>query len=125
MRYKSLAVMVLVAGLPLLAACKPKEQAEPQSEKSAEWSRGEQRSVAQADTETLERLAKLNEEYYEKFGFIFIVFATGKSAPEMLALLEQRLQRGKTDEVETAAAEQAKITRVRLEKWLREQMAKR
>ena len=64
-------------------------------------------------------------EYYAKFGFTFIVFATGKSAPEMLELLEQRVQRGKTDEVETAAAEQAKITRVRLEKWLREQMAGR
>lgn len=71
--------------------------------------------MAQADAGTLERLAKLNDEYCEKFGFTFIVFATGKSAPEMLELLEQRVQRGKTDEVETAAGEQAKITRVRLE----------
>jgi len=101
------------------------KKAAPQGEKSAEWSRGEQRSVAQADAETLERLAKLNDDYFEKFGFIFIVFATGKSAPEMLALLEQRLGRGKAEEVETAAAEQAKITRVRLEKWLREQMTAR
>lgn len=101
------------------------KKAAPQSEKSAEWSRGEQRSVAQADAATLERLAKLNDEYYEKFGFTFIVFATGKSAPEMLELLEQRVRRGKADEVETAAVEQAKITRVRLEKWLREQMAGR
>ena len=101
------------------------KKAAPQSEQSAEWSKGEQRAVAQANAETLERLAKLNDEYYEKFGFIFIVFATGKSAPEMLALLEQRLPREKTDEVETAAAEQAKITRGRLEKWLHEQMAGR
>jgi allantoicase len=101
------------------------KKAAPQSEKSAEWSRGEQRSVAQADAGTLERLAKLNDDYFEKFGFIFIVFATGKSAPEMLELLEQRVQRGKAEEVETAAAEQAKITRVRIEKWLREQMMAR
>ena len=81
--------------------------------------------MAQADAATLERLAKLNDGYYEKFGFTFIVFATGKSAPEMLELLEQRVGRGKAEEVETAAGEQAKITRVRLEKWLREQMAGR
>ncbi|HZH79486.1 MAG TPA: allantoicase [Archangium sp.] len=101
------------------------KKAAPQNEQSAEWSKGEQRAVAQANAETLERLAQLNDEYYEKFGFIFIVFATGKSAPEMLALLEQRMPREKTDEVETAAAEQAKITRVRLEKWLHEQMTGR
>jgi allantoicase len=99
-----------------------KKKAKPQSSKSASWSKGEQRGVSSADAAVLKRLAQLNNEYFKKFGFIFIVFATGKSAPEMLALLEERVKRGKSKEIETAAVEQAKITRVRLEKWLREHL---
>jgi allantoicase len=91
-----------------------------QNEKSASWSKGEQRGVSGTPPEVLERLSKLNEEYFAKFGFIYIVFATGKSAPEMLALLEERIGRTREQEIEAAAREQAKITRLRIEKWLRE-----
>ena len=53
-----------------------------------------------------------------KFGFIFIVCATGKSAAEMLALLQARLPNGRDAELKIAAAEQHKITRLRLQKLL-------
>jgi OHCU decarboxylase len=74
----------------------------------------EQSGVAAADNNTLKRLAVTNETYFKKFGFIFIVFATGKSASEMLALLEERLPNDRATEVENAAAEQLKITLLRL-----------
>jgi 2-oxo-4-hydroxy-4-carboxy-5-ureidoimidazoline decarboxylase len=64
----------------------------------------------------IDDLAKGNEDYEAKFGYIFIVCATGKSAEEMLALLESRLPNDPEKEIEIAAGEQAKITRIRLEK---------
>ncbi|MBK8454454.1 MAG: 2-oxo-4-hydroxy-4-carboxy-5-ureidoimidazoline decarboxylase [Thiofilum sp.] len=79
---------------------------------------GEQSSVNQASDEVLQRLAAGNHAYEAKFGFIFIVCATGKSAAEMLALLEARLPNERTIEVQNAAEEQRKITRIRLEKLL-------
>jgi allantoicase len=94
------------------------KKAKSQSAKSAAWSKGEQRRAEDADKAVKAQLAKLNDAYFKKFGFIFIVFATGKTAPEMLALLEERLARSKKAEMETAAVEQMKITRLRLEKWL-------
>ena len=95
-----------------------KQKGQAQSAKSARWSKGEQRLVEGSDKAIKARLAAFNEAYFEKFGFIFIVFATGKTAPEMLALLEARVGRSKKAELETAAVEQMKITRLRLEKWL-------
>ncbi len=86
----------------------------------AKWSKGEQRGVEGADAKVLERLATLNAQYFDKFGFIYIVCATGKSAGEMLTRLEQRIEGSAAEEIETAAREQAKITRLRIEKWLRE-----
>jgi len=76
----------------------------------------EQSGVAVADETTLQRLAQANEEYFQKFGFIFIVFATGKSAAEMLELLEQRLPNKRATEISNAAAEQLKITLLRLQR---------
>lgn len=95
-----------------------KQKGKAQSAKSAAWSKGEQKKVDAADKAVRAQLARLNDAYFSKFGFIFIVCATGKSAPEMLALLEERLPRSKKAELETAAVEQMKITRLRLEKWL-------
>jgi 2-oxo-4-hydroxy-4-carboxy-5-ureidoimidazoline decarboxylase len=66
----------------------------------------------------LVRLAKGNADYEEKFGHIFIVCATGKTAAEMLALLETRMPNEPKTEVMVAAAEQNKITRIRLKKLL-------
>ena len=76
----------------------------------------EQSGVGEADETTLNRLAEANKQYFNKFGCIFIVFATGKSAAQMLALLEQRLPNDRTTEITNAAAEQLKITLLRLRK---------
>jgi 2-oxo-4-hydroxy-4-carboxy-5-ureidoimidazoline decarboxylase len=82
------------------------------------WAEGEQASVKQASQETLEALATGNTEYEQKFGYIFIVCATGKSAEEMLALLQARLPNKHAEEILIAAGEQNKITRLRLDKLL-------
>ena len=76
----------------------------------------EQSGVNATDQTTLKRLVEANEQYFQKFGFIFIVFATGKSAAEMLKLLEQRLPNDRATEIANAAAEQLKITLLRLRK---------
>ena len=65
-------------------------------------------------------LAKGNRDYEQRFGFIFIVCATGKSSEEMLAILQTRLQNEPDTEVAVAAEEQRKITRLRLEKLLQQ-----
>jgi 2-oxo-4-hydroxy-4-carboxy-5-ureidoimidazoline decarboxylase len=80
------------------------------------WSKDEQGSVSHTDEVTLITLRDRNEEYYNKFGYIFIVFATGKSAKEMLEILEKRLHNKPEEELIIAAREQNKITRLRLEK---------
>lgn len=80
------------------------------------WAGGEQKGVEGADRAVLERLAKGNANYEEKFGHLFIVCATGKSAAEMLALLEARMNNDPKTEVMVAAEEQNKITRIRLKK---------
>lgn len=85
---------------------------------TATWAAGEQGAVKQASQETLEALAAGNEAYERKFGYIFIVCATGKSAEEMLALLQARLPNEPSQEIHVARSEQAKITRLRLEKLL-------
>ncbi len=79
---------------------------------------GEQSSVEQASEEVIAALAGGNREYEEKFGFIFIVCATGKSAAEMLALLSERLPNTRAEELANAAEEQRKIFQLRLDKLL-------
>ena len=93
-----------------------KKSAETVSEQARKWSGQEQSAVQTATQETLDSLAQLNHRYEAEFGFIFIVCATGKSADEMLALLRQRLQNDIETELPIAAAEQAKITEIRLKK---------
>lgn len=83
---------------------------------TAGWSEGEQSAIAQADEATLLRLRDANVEYHRRFGFIFIVCATGKTAQQMLALLEARLSNDVATELRVAADEQARITRLRLYK---------
>lgn len=87
---------------------------------TADWSGSEQASVNQASEEILKRLAAGNDAYYEKFGYIFIVCATGKTAQEMLELLEARLPNDPADEIKIAAGEQEKILEIRLNKLLNE-----
>jgi 2-oxo-4-hydroxy-4-carboxy-5-ureidoimidazoline decarboxylase len=69
-----------------------------------------------ASEQTLKSLAKANKSYEEKFGYLFIVCATGKSADEMLALLNDRLKNDPEEELKIAMDEQNKITKLRLEK---------
>jgi len=74
----------------------------------------EQSGVHLAAEAVLQALAEGNRLYEERFGHIFIACATGKTADEMLALLQQRLHNAPDQELTTAAAEQTKITRLRL-----------
>jgi 5-hydroxyisourate hydrolase/2-oxo-4-hydroxy-4-carboxy-5-ureidoimidazoline decarboxylase len=78
----------------------------------------EQAGVAVATEETIQNLAKANTDYENKFGFIFIVCATGKSATEMLALLNDRLQNTAEEELHIAMGEQQKISIIRFKKML-------
>ena len=82
------------------------------------WSAQEQALVAEGDEKTVQRLAEANRDYEARFGYIFIVCATGKTAAEMLALLERRLRHDPGAELRIAADEQKKITQLRLTKLL-------
>ncbi len=82
---------------------------------TAELSQREQAGAADASDETLHALRSQNRAYRERFGYLFIVCASGKSAREMLELLEVRLAHEPEAELGIAAAEQAKITCLRLE----------
>jgi 2-oxo-4-hydroxy-4-carboxy-5-ureidoimidazoline decarboxylase len=76
----------------------------------------EQRGVNVANEKTLQALSDGNNEYDEKNGFIFIVYATGKSAEEMLDILNSRLLNDRATELKSAAVEQSKITALRIDK---------
>lgn len=89
-----------------------------QTDREKQWSAGEQAGIGAAEDETKRALAEGNRIYEERFGFIYIVCATGKTADEMLALLRSRLSNDPSTEVRVAAEEQRKITRIRLEKLL-------
>jgi OHCU decarboxylase len=93
-----------------------KKAAAAVSDESKRWSEAEQAGVSGATTETMQALADLNQKYEDKFGYIFIVCASGKSSDEMLAILRERLENDPDEELRIAAAEQAKITRLRLMK---------
>lgn len=81
-------------------------------------SESEQSGVKEVSEEVLQQLAEGNRLYEEKFGYIFIVCATGKTAQEMLTLLEERLMNNPEKEMVIAAREQNKITTLRLEKLI-------
>lgn len=78
----------------------------------------EQAGMDQASQAMLDSFADANRRYEEKFGYIFIVCATGRSAGEMLGDLQTRLQNSPEVEIEIAADEQNKITKLRLENLL-------
>ena len=85
---------------------------------TATWAAGEQGGINTASAETIEALADGNKKYEEKFGYIFIVCATGKPAGEMLSVLRSRLSNSPSEEIKIAASEQNKITKLRLQKLL-------
>ena len=82
------------------------------------WAGTEQSGTGAASEATLRALSEGNRLYREKFGFIFIIRATGKSADEMLADLNARLPNDYETEVRNAAEQQIQITRLRLRKML-------
>ncbi len=83
---------------------------------SASWSRGEQAGVARADHDVRVALEAGNRAYEQRFGQVFLICATGKRAEQVLAELDLRLSNDPQVEVQVAAGEQAKITRLRLAK---------
>jgi len=100
---------------PKIGEKKAKDKVTAQSQ---QWSGQEQAGVASASQDTVDSLASLNEDYEQKFGFIFIICATGKTSAEMLSALRERLQHDPESELPIAAAEQDKITELRLKKLL-------
>jgi 2-oxo-4-hydroxy-4-carboxy-5-ureidoimidazoline decarboxylase len=89
-----------------------------ETKKTGEWESQEQKGVRGAADTVLSELAEGNKKYEHKFGYIYLVCATGKSAGEMLEILRARLKNEPADEIRVAAREQAKITRLRLYKLL-------
>ncbi len=96
----------------------PPRRTEHAAAKSAEWSKQEQSSAANASEKILVEIAEGNTRYEELFGFTYIVCATGKGAEEMLAILKRRLAGNRHDELLEAAEQQRQITQIRLGKWL-------
>jgi len=82
------------------------------------WSREEQSRAAEASAETLRQLEELNLRYREKFGYTFIVCASGRTANEMLDILRRRTENDAGSEIQNAGEEQRLITRLRLRKLL-------
>lgn len=102
-------------------ACHPRigaRTAAHASAQSAAWSRQEQSSTDTAADRVLAELADGNALYEQRFGFTYIVCATGKSADEMLAMLGRRLGNDRQAELREAAEQQRQITQIRLGKWL-------
>ena len=94
------------------------ESASPHGERERSWAVGEQATVATAQDAVRGALVEANIKYERRFGYIYIVCATGKTADEMLALARGRLHNSAKVELRVAAEEQRKITRLRLEKLL-------
>ena len=88
------------------------------SAQSAAWSRQEQSAAASATERVLSELAEGNALYEERFGFTYIVCATGRSADEMLGILQRRLTNDRAEESREAAEQQRQILQIRLGKWL-------
>jgi len=84
----------------------------------AAWSAQEQAGMARAPAAVASALEEANQEYADKFGFIFIICASGKTADEMLRNLRSRLLNSREQELPVAAEEQNKITLLRLKRLL-------
>jgi 2-oxo-4-hydroxy-4-carboxy-5-ureidoimidazoline decarboxylase len=87
---------------------------------TAAWAGAEQAAASAASDGVLMELAQGNRDYEARFGYIFIVCATGRSASELLDALRARITNDPAREIRNAIEEQMKITRLRLEKLLAE-----
>jgi len=90
----------------------------PAGAQSASWSAQEQSGVASGEEAVKVALANGNLEYERRFGQIFVVCATGKSAAEILEILRRRLKNDAATELREAAEQQRQITQIRLKRWL-------
>jgi len=109
------------ADWPEVFACHPhigELKAARASAQSATWSRQEQSSANSAEDHVLAELADANLLYEQRFGFTYIVCATGKRAEEMLLILKGRLGNDHATELREAAEQQRQITQIRLGKWV-------
>ena len=95
-----------------------KKAAVAQDAAGAAWSKEEQAKVAGADDRIRGELARVNEEYERRFGYIYIVCASGKGADELLSIARGRLDNDPETELRVAAGEQRKIMQLRLAKLL-------
>jgi 2-oxo-4-hydroxy-4-carboxy-5-ureidoimidazoline decarboxylase len=91
---------------------------DPKLAAARQWSQSEQSGMAGAPEELRQRLAQANDAYLNKFGYTFLICATGRSAGEMLDQLLERLENDAETELAVAVEEQRLITRLRLEKML-------
>jgi OHCU decarboxylase len=103
---------------PRIGEHRPAQAAANATVRSAAWSRQEQSSASAASVRALAELAEGNRLYEQRFGFTYIVCATGKSADEMLAILNRRLANKREVELREAAEQQRQILQIRLGKWL-------
>jgi 2-oxo-4-hydroxy-4-carboxy-5-ureidoimidazoline decarboxylase len=103
---------------PRIGERKPALAATHVSARSSEWSRQEQSSASAANELVLDELAEDNRLYEQRFGFTYIVCATGKSTAEMLTILKRRLGNNREVELRQAAEQQRQIMQIRLGKWL-------
>lgn len=104
-------------------ACHPRigeRKAAQATAKSEAWSKQEQAGAESAAERVLKKLAEGNALYEERYGFTYIVCATGKTADEMLAILKRRIESDRESELREAAEQQRQITQIRLRKWLAE-----
>ncbi|AXC11775.1 2-oxo-4-hydroxy-4-carboxy--5-ureidoimidazoline (OHCU) decarboxylase [Acidisarcina polymorpha] len=99
-------------------ACHPRigEQTSGASRQFTTWSKQEQSDVCNGDASVLDQIAKKNRAYEQRHGFIYIVCASGRSAGELLTILEDRLNNPTTVEINNAAEQQRQITSLRLRK---------
>ena len=96
------------------------QSAAPQSERASSWSAGEQAGVATAAASMRNEVAAVNAAYEARFGFIYIVCASGRSADDLLEMARARLRNEPEVELRVAAEEQRQITSLRLRKLITE-----
>jgi 2-oxo-4-hydroxy-4-carboxy-5-ureidoimidazoline decarboxylase len=101
-------------------ACHPRigESRPADSHRFAAWSREEQSKAGTAAAPVLASLADKNRQYEVRHGFIYIVCASGRSADELLDILDRRIGNPSAVEIKEAAEQQRQITHLRLRKWL-------
>merc|ERR1711907_932513 len=114
-------VLEALAGHPMIG----EQQLREKFASTAAWASDEQSGVSGASEETLQLLVELNQQYKDKFGYIFVICATGKSADEMAQACAARIPNSPDDELKIAAAQQNLITSIRLNKLLDNKSSRR